>query len=400
MIYNQRPAFNWPILALLTLTGTFVAAIPMSSMPVLFKEISDDLGLDLVQIGSIWGIANLAGIFVSIIGGVISDRFGLRRLLCLFSILVGITGAMRGLSGNYLILLITVFINGIARLIVPITISKAIGIWFKGPRLGTAMGISAMGMGLGLTLGPLISATVLSPLLGGWRNVMFFYGALSALMGLVWAFSMRGPVPSAEFAETPTRLPLIPLLSRLARIKTLWLISLGLLFRIGCMFGVMGYLPLYLRGQGWDPAVADSTLAVFYALSTTLVIPLSLLSDKLRSRKAIIIPAVVVTTVSVSLLPLASGVAIWVLAMMAGMFLDGFMSIIVTTLLETEGIGPAFSGIALGVIFSVSHIGSVVSPPIGNSLADIAPGVPFFFWAGLSLVSLFILVPLRETARR
>ena len=100
MTYTQYHSFNWPILALLTLTGTFVTAISMSSMPVLFKEISDDLGLDLVQIGFIWGIANLAGIFVSIIGGVISDRFELRRLLCVLSILVGITGAMRGLSGN------------------------------------------------------------------------------------------------------------------------------------------------------------------------------------------------------------------------------------------------------------------------------------------------------------
>lgn len=392
-------AINWPLLALITLTGTFVAAMPVSCMPVLFKEISDDLGLDLVQVGTIWGITNLAGIFVSVIGGVIADRFGLRRVLALFCILVGITGALRGISGSFSALAVTVFINGVVRLVVPIAASKAIGVWFKGPRLGTAMGVSAMGIGLGLTLGPMISATVLSPLLGGWRNVMYFYGAISALVGVTWAFSGKESA-AVSAAAASSRAPALKTISRLVRLKAIWLISFGILFRIACIIGVTGYLPIYLRGQGWSTAAADGTLAIFYAASAALVIPLSLMSDRLRSRKAVMIPAAAVTTVAVSLLPLVDGAAVWVLAALAGMFLDGFMSIVVTTLLETEEIGPAFSGTALGMIFSISQIGAVVSPPFGNGLADIGAGVPFFFWAGLSLISLLVLLTVRETAGR
>src|SRR5512143_3280124 len=148
---------KWYILALLTAIGGFVAALPASCMPVLFKGISEDLGLDLVQIGTVWGMASLAGIFVSLASGVITDRFGIKYVLTLLCVLVGITGAARGLANSFLALTFLVFLNGIVRMMVPVTVTKAVGIWYKGRHLGLAMGISAMGVGAGLMLGPAIS---------------------------------------------------------------------------------------------------------------------------------------------------------------------------------------------------------------------------------------------------
>ena len=281
MLDNPQSSYRWWILAIATITGTLVSAIPFNCMPVLFKEISDDLGLSLVQIGSIWGIANLAGIFVSIIAGVLSDKFGIRLILSLFCILVGITGALRGLSDTFFILALTVFLNGIARLVVPITVTKAIGIWFRGRNLGLAMGIGAMGMGLGLMLGPMISATVVSPALGGWRNVMYLYGGVSALVGVLWAIFGREPDRSNLLPLGSTAVPLRQSLFKLIRLKAIWFISLSMLFRVGGLMGTMGYLPLFLRNQGWTEVAADGTLAAFYGISTLCVVPLSFLSDRL-----------------------------------------------------------------------------------------------------------------------
>ena len=74
--------YRWYMLALCTATATLVVSIPFSCMPVLFKEISEDLGLSLVQIGTVWGIGSLAGVFVSLISGLIGDRFGMRNMCC------------------------------------------------------------------------------------------------------------------------------------------------------------------------------------------------------------------------------------------------------------------------------------------------------------------------------
>lgn len=194
--------YRWYLLGLSAATSTFVSAIPFSCMPVLFPEITKDLGLSLVQMGTVWGMASLAGVFVSLAGGVIGDRFGLRWVLFVSCLLVGITGALRGISTSFIMLTAFVFANGIVRAIIPITITKAITTLFRGQNLGMAQGVGAMGMGLGLMLGPLISATVMSPLLGGWRNVMFFYGGISAAVSILWFFLGKTPAQSSATGAT------------------------------------------------------------------------------------------------------------------------------------------------------------------------------------------------------
>jgi MFS family permease len=400
MLINPQPGYRWWILALSTITGTFVSAIPFSCMPVLFKEISDDLGLSLVQIGSIWGLASLAGIFVSIIAGVLSDRFGIKLILSVFCILVGITGALRGLSESFFALAFTVFLNGIARLVIPITVSKTIGVWFRGQNLGLAMGIGAMGMGLGLMLGPMISATVVSPALGGWRSVMYLYGGISALVGILWAFFGREPDRTDLLTTGSGTVPLRQALSKLIHLKAIWFISLTMLFRVGGLMGTTGYLPLFLRNQGWTEVAADGTLAAFYGISTLCVVPLSYLSDRLGTRKVILYPALVITIFCIGLIPYVDGAGIWALVLLAGIFMDGFMSLMTTMLLETEGVGSVYFGIALGINFTIIHIGSVSSPPLGNSLAAISDGTPFLFWAALSVVALVMLFFVRETGKK
>ena len=44
------------------------------------------------------------------------------------------------------------------------------------------------------------------------------------------------------------------------------------------------------------------------------------------------------------------------------------------------------------MVFTISQLGSIVSPPLGNSLASINTGLPFTFWAALSAMALVTLV--------
>ena len=396
MTDNIQSNYRWYILGLAVATGTFVSTIPIFCMPALFKEISEDLNLNLVQIGTVWGVANLAGIFLSLFGGLLSDRFRVKFLLSVFCLLVGITGAVRGLSYSFLTLSFTVFLLGIVRTIIPISLTKTIGMWFQGRNLGLAMGISAMGMGLGLMLGPMISATILSPLLGGWRGVMYLYGAVAITISILWFLFGREPPQADSTTCDAVAVPFRQALSRLIHIKALWLIGFTLLFRVGGMMGMTGYLPLYLREQGWAPASADGALAAFFGVSTICVVPLSSLSDRLGSRKAILFPALLVTLICFILLPLVDGTPIWVLMILSGAFMDGSMAVIFTMLLETEGVGPRDFGVATGVILTISQVGSVIAPPLGNSFASLHPGLPFIFWAALSAAALFTIAPIKE----
>jgi len=368
-------------------------------MPALFKEISEDLSLNLVQIGTVWGVVYLAGIFLSPFGGLLSDRFRVKSLMGVSCLLVGITGAARGLSYSFLTLSFTVFLVGIVKTIIPISLTKTIGSWFQGRNLSMAMGISSMGMGLGLMLGPMISATILSPLLGGWRGVMTLYGAVAITISILWFLFGREPPLAESTTGDSSAEPFRQAFSRIIRIKALWFMGFTLLFRWGGLMGVTGYLPLYLRGQGWAPASADVTLTVFNGVSMICVVPFSSLSDRLGARKAILIPALVLTFIGFFLLPFVDGTPIWVLIIMSGFFIDAFMAIIVTMLYEAEVVGPRDYGTALGFTFAISQIGIVLAPPLGNSFASLHPGLPFIFWAALSAAALFTLSAMKERSQ-
>ncbi|MBN1191054.1 MAG: MFS transporter [Dehalococcoidales bacterium] len=397
---QKSDCYKWLMLGLSAITATLVIAIPYSCMPSLFKEISDDLGLSLVQIGSIWGISNLAAIFVSLPGGLIGDRFRLRLVLFASCILVGVTGALRGLSTNFFTLAATVFLNGLVRAIVPIITTRTILIWFKGKNLAMANGVGAMGMGLGLMLGPMISATYLSPLLGGWRIVLILYGIIAAGIGVLWLLAGKEPPDAGDVSIKTVRIPVRQAITGLINNKAVRLIGLTLMFRSACITGMMGYLPMYLRDKGFSAAVSDNALAIFFAASTICVVPFSILSDRIGSRRTIILPALVVTTLCVGMIPLADSHTIWTVMILSGIFFDGFMSVISATLFESKGVGPLYSGTALGMVFTFGQIGSAISPPLGNSLAVINTGSPFIFWSIISVAAIFTAVFIKETGWR
>jgi MFS family permease len=395
-----QPKNRWLILALLTVIGSFVAAIPSSCMPPLFKEISEDLHLNLVDIGWVWGFSSLAGIFVSIPGGILSDRLNSRMFIGVSCILVGITGASRGLAGSYATLLLTVLLNGVVRLMLPVAITKTIGSWFRGKNLGLAQGIGAMGMGFGLMLGPLISATYMSPWLGGWRNVMYFYGAIAVAMGALWLIYGREPARVESSPGDPVRVSAMAALGKVLKNKYVWFLGLTLFFRISSLMSVTGYIPTYLKNIGWGEASADGVLAAFYAISTLLVVPLSLMSDRMGTRKPVLLVGLVVSTISVGLIPYASGAWVWVLMMSAGFLMDSFMAIFTALLLETEGVGAALSGTAIGVCFTIAQLGSSIFPPIGNRLASLGQEWPFIFWALLGAAALIPFFFVKETGKK
>ena len=223
---NSKSYYRWFILALSALTFTFVVAMPTMCLPVLFEEIRRDLNLSLVQIGTVWGMASLAGMFVVLAGGLLGDRFGAKRVLAVSCLLAGLAGALRGLSGDFATLVATLFLFGLLTATIPPVVHKACGIWFSGRRLGLANGVVSMGMAVGFTIAAMISATVLSPALGGWRNVLFLYGGISVVIGILWLLTRSQPEQAESSENEVVTVPFRQALSRVARNRGAWLLGL------------------------------------------------------------------------------------------------------------------------------------------------------------------------------
>ncbi len=395
-IYPTQSGYRWYILALATITNCLVAAVPGMCMSVLFPEISADLDLNLVQVGTVWGIVSLPGVVTILLGGAIGDRFGPKRVLLLSCLLVGLTGALRGLSFNFLSLLATMLLYGVFSPFITMNTFKACGMWFSSKQIGLASGFTSMGMALGFLLSSILSATVLSPALGGWRNVLYLYGGLSAMLAVPWFFVRQPVLPETRGVPAVEARSLRQNLVYVARIRNIWLFGLAIFGISGCIQSMLGYLPTYLRGLGWTPVSADSAVGSFHTFSLIFAIPIAMLSDRLGSRKKILIPAALLITLGVGLLSMVEDGAVWIVIGMAGFVRDGFMAVFMTSILETDGVGPAYAGTATGMVMVFSSLGNLLAPPMGNSLAVFGQGMPFVLWAALAAVGIAGILATKE----
>ena len=254
-----------------------------------------------------------------------------------------------------------------------------------------------MGMALGLFLGSIFSVTLLSPLLGGWRHVMMAYGISGVLISIPWLFTRSLPVVHPLSGEP---LSMLRTIRQVSRQKNIWLLGLTLFGVSGCIQGLLGYLPLYLRNIGWDTNHASLALSAFQFCSMLCVLPIALWSDRLGSRKNPLFLAGLMVTCGTGLLGISSDGLVWVAVVMAGIVRDGFMAIFLTMVIETEGVGPAYAGTAIGMTIMLSSLGSVLTPPLGNSLAVYRPGAPFTFWAASAVFGLICLAFVKSGKRK
>lgn len=388
--------YKWYILALGAATHIFVLSMPWMCMPVLFKEISDDLGLNLVQVGTVWGMMGLAGMFTALFAGLIGDRYGTRKTLTVICLLLGITGALRGLSENFIQLAVFMFLFGLFSVNVTLAVHKSAGEWFAGRQLGLANGVLAMGIGFGFTLATMFSATVFSPLLGGWHNLMFVYGAISVIVGIFWFQTKRSPA----YVEASSSIETVSFrrsLAHVVRLKDIWLLGIVDICVFGCRTGLIGYLPLYLRNVGWEAVQADGAVAAMSAASVLGVIPLSLLSDKVGLRKVIVYPSIIMIIIGVGLLSVFNGALVWPIMILVGISVESLAAVLITMVMETAGSGGTYAGTALGLGTTLALLGNFFAPPVGNRLAVINPSFAFIFWSGMALVGLVMSFFVRET---
>lgn len=384
------------ILFLLGLTATLAVAAPTMAMPVLFSAIAEDLGLNLVQIGAIWGTVSFAGLFASLAAGMVGDRFGTKRTLATACLLLGVTGALRGLSGDLATITVTVFLNGLLAAAIPMNLHKVCAVWFTGKRLGSANAVVSGGMALGFMLGSLVSATVLSPWLGGWRHVLFFYGGIGVLMSVPWALTRVSP-REAGHPVRGARGPSVGTgLSHVLKRRNVWILGIALLGVGGGVQGLLGYLPLYLQDIGWATARADAALASFHAISLLAVFPLAMLSDRIGSRRKVLVAASLMTACGIGLLSVVDGAIIWIAVLMAGAVRDGYMAVFMTSVTEIDGVSAEYAGTAIGLAMTLSRVGSLAAPPLGNALAVFGARMPFILWAAMAVLGLAALGFLRR----
>ncbi len=231
---NSRQSYINLALATIAFAVAFTA---WGLVSPLASQIQKDLGLDNTGTSVLIAVPVLLGSLLRIPMGILTDRFGGRKMftgLLLFTIL---PVAFMGIANSFWTYVLGGLFLGAAGA------SFAIGVpfvnrWFSAEKQGLAIGIYGMGTG-----GTAIAAFSMPPLvnaLGGRQNAFWFYIIPITIMATVfWLFARDAP-------GMVKPQPLMTNLNALKGERMVWILSLFYFLTFGGFVALANYLPKLL----------------------------------------------------------------------------------------------------------------------------------------------------------
>ena len=184
---------------IIALTGTLVTILAHGfgrmSYSVILPSMKDGLSLTYTQLGSI-AMGNFIGyLSLAIIGGFLAARFGVRRVVFISLLVIGISLFITGFSESFVFAFFMRLISGMGNGGSYVPIMALPAAWFVTKNRGLATGIVSGGIGVGLFLSGILIPPVISAYgKDGWRYAWFFMGIVVFVLAFVcYAFLRNNP---------------------------------------------------------------------------------------------------------------------------------------------------------------------------------------------------------------
>ncbi len=171
--------YRWLVLIFVSLAmfGSYYAYDALSPLADVLKQ---QLGFSDVNIGFLQFMYSFPNIFTVVIGGLIIDRFGLRRAMMIFAVLSFVGPAITAATGHLPIMATGRLIFGMGAESLNVACTTALARWFRGKELSFALGLNLTASRLG-TFAALNSPTWARAAYESWRGPLLIAAAFSAL---------------------------------------------------------------------------------------------------------------------------------------------------------------------------------------------------------------------------
>ena len=393
MLKSSNVFYGWIVVGISTLVFAIVRGVN-DAFSVFFVALLEEFGWSRAAVAGVFSLARLTEGAVSIGVGMLSDRFGLRRLVpvsaCLVALGLVLASQAQTLWMFYVAYGVIFALGscGLGELAHVPLISR----WFVRKR-GTAIGIAMAGMGLGILLiVPLAQMCILHL---GWRWAYIVLATI-VVVGvipptLLWQRERPedlGLFPDGDVSELPPRRS-APVAARYPapsraqqgwtlraalRTPTLWLLFTMRIFTPLGMMMVVPHHVAYLIGQGFSKPVAALAFGSLGIFSFTGRIVFGLLSDRLGQITTIILTYSLSMIGTLLLLSLHDPGHPWLLWGHIVVYGLGFGARgPVTSALVTQ----LFHGKHWGAILGFLEVGSGLGGTIGPSFSGL-----LFDWTG------------------
>jgi len=353
-----RPRYRWAILFVSLLA--FVAyAFSFQTAPPLISSIISEFGISNVEAGLIMSVVVVPGIFLSIPAGLITGRYGVRRvgLLSLLCVVVG--SIVAATAGSFFAMLIGRLILGVGGAFILTATPSIVAQWFEREELGRAMGIFSVNMPLATVIA-FPSASALN-LTYGWRFPFYVGLVLGIVVTLVFAALIReGPLAQRRVSVN----------TGLA-VKNLELWKIGLVWLVfqAAALSFTTWAPTLVERFRGVPKVQAGFLVSLLGWAAIFCVPVyGWLSDRTGRRRPFLIVGFFLMTLSLAAVAFVPDAAL--VASVIALGVTSAMIPPIAQALPSEIMGASMASVGFGVLNICGNIGAALSQPMIGFILD------------------------------
>lgn len=380
-------------------------------LPAFLTPVISDLGLTSTEAGFLTGAIPFVYIPLSLWSGVLIDRFGYRWSLGLGLVFLGTGQYGRGVVSTFLPMLLCTLLMGAGATGVTFGLPKLISDLFPPERSGTFSSMYLVVASGGSAAAFAFARTLLEPAFGGWRSVFMVSGIAVVCFAVLWIgvswFAFRhvslgryGNRDEPAFSLSTATDDVRRLISHRG-MRSLIVVAVVYLL---LTHSLQGWLPTILEDRGFAPSLAASITSIFIVGRVIGMLTIPPLSDYWHRRRAMVGFSGILCVIGISGLFLTGlgATAVVTFVGVVGLGLGGISTLIRVIPMEMRGIGPEFTGTAIGLMFTFGEVGGFGGPFLVGVLKDVTgtydAGIALLFGAALLLVA--AAVSMREVPDR
>ena len=379
---------RWFMLALLFLARTAMG-LQFQTVGSVGPILVDALSIDYTAVGTLIGLYLLPGVFISLPGGLLGERFGAKRVVVAgLALMVG-GGAIMGMSAWFPAVATGRLLSGTGAVLMNVLLTKMVADWFAGREIATAMALLVTSWPVGIALG-LLGFVPLAKWLG-WPAVMELaaFVCLPCLVAIMALY--RDPL---GVAAAQPRFDL-----KLSAREWALISAAGLVwatYNVGYIL-LVSFLPGHLANRGYGLTQANA-LVSWLGWGLIVFVPVGgYLADKL-GRPNLVMASGFIVAGAAALLVAGETPALTAFAVVAiaiGLPAGPIMT------LPAEAVRPQNRATGMGIYFTWYYALMAAFPALAGLARDVTnnSGTPIVFAAAMLAVALAGLFAFRFAAR-
>ena len=345
-------------------------------MPLAIKE----LGMSAKQAGSYMTAFYFGYVLTQLPGGLLTDRFGYRKVLLSSFLIMGFFTALMGVTTNYEQGVVFRFLAGVGSGAVFSASVRAIFDWFPAKGRGTAMGFFMTASSLGLSVVNLFVPVVAKQY--DWKVSFLVAAGITIAAFAIGYFLLleRKPDYSSQSMKSSSFSNDI-----LSLMKNKGLIFTGIAGFGGmwATWGIAAWSNTYMNKEIHLSLVQAGAIMLLYGIAALLSKPISgFLADYFQSKKRLLISGMIFSLVPLLIMLGLSKSVEMLYIIMPLLGIAAFVWSPIINLVVGEVVPPHMVGTATGFANTIWQLGSLVSPMAVGAVLDATDS---YFYAFMTL---------------